>query len=183
MPEETTSQVQGGQPEQLAGQEQATQFSAEYVKELRNEAAEWRTKFRDMEKAIEANKADRERQQLEAKGDYETALQKATERAAQLETQAETAERYSAALKKYVNAEREGLPEYITALLDKMDAVDQLEWLATNKASVIQPAQTQTPQSRAGQVPFNPQGQAATLTDAERVQRLNRQRGTGVTPF
>ncbi len=47
-------------------------------------------------------------------------------------TLTETNERYATAIKSKLESERKGLPEHIVALLDKLDPVDQLEWLAAN---------------------------------------------------
>lgn len=52
-------------------------------------------------------------------------------------TEAEAkAARYEAAIAAQLTTARAGLPAYILGLLDKMDAADQLEWLATNREAV-----------------------------------------------
>lgn len=48
----------------------------------------------------------------------------------------ERAERYEKTMKAQLEAARKGLPDPITALLDKMDTMDQLEWLAENKSKL-----------------------------------------------
>lgn len=45
-------------------------------------------------------------------------------------------ERYEAALKAKLEVERNGLPEHITKLLDKLDTVDQLAYIAENAATL-----------------------------------------------
>jgi hypothetical protein len=167
------------QPE---AQQEAQQFDATYVKALRAEAAEYRVKLREMETTTQKMQAERERQELEAKGNYQEALKKALDRAAQLEAQAANVGRYQETLTKYVEAERAGLPEYIADLLSKMDIVDQLDWLAKNKA-VIKPPTEPQPTTTAGRAPFNPAGTKQSKSDAERLADLNRRRGQGLTPF
>lgn len=41
-------------------------------------------------------------------------------------------ERHAAALKTFLDAQREGLPEHLIDLLDKLDTVEQLEYIAAN---------------------------------------------------
>ncbi len=47
------------------------------------------------------------------------------------------AERYGAALKKYLDAQRAGLPDHILALLDKLEPADQIEYIATNRDKLV----------------------------------------------
>lgn len=55
---------------------------------------------------------------------------------AQLEAEQATTERYKAALTKQLEALRTDLPKPILALLDRLDPVEQLEWLAANGAEL-----------------------------------------------
>lgn len=50
--------------------------------------------------------------------------------AARLPTLQEQADRYKAALEKHLEAQRKALPKYAIELLDHLDPVDQLAWLA-----------------------------------------------------
>lgn len=53
-------------------------------------------------------------------------------RIAELEAGVEPAKRNAAALQKHVEAQLAGVPEHIKALLTRMDAAEQLEWLSAN---------------------------------------------------
>lgn len=64
---------------------------------------------------------------------------------AQVKTLAEQNEKYVSAIKAKLEAERKGLPDHIMALLDKLDPVDQLEWLAGNAEAAKKPSGAQSP--------------------------------------
>ncbi len=61
--------------------------------------------------------------------DKETALATAT---ATAEATTQERDKYKAALEKHVKERRAGLPDHITALLDVLDPVAQLDWLTKN---------------------------------------------------
>lgn len=61
-------------------------------------------------------------------------------RISELEPQAQQAERYEAALKKHLDAARQGLPGHITELLDQLDVAAQLEWISAHQAELSKPA-------------------------------------------
>lgn len=63
---------------------------------------------------------------------------------------AERAETLEETLKGYLEREREGVPEHIIPLLDKMDVVDQLAYLSENKANLV-PQEEQRPRINAPQ--------------------------------
>ena len=84
--------------------------------------------------AAEAAKKNGEWQKLAEQREKEAA--DALKKIQELEPVQERAERYSQALGKHLETQRAGLPEAITKLLDKLDAVDQLEWLAANKEAI-----------------------------------------------
>lgn len=67
--------------------------------------------------------------QAQALLDKETALTTAT---ATAETVTKERDRYKTALEAHVKERRNGLPDHITALLDVLDPVAQLEWLTKN---------------------------------------------------
>lgn len=54
----------------------------------------------------------------------------------ELDKAQEQIQRYGETLNKHLEAQRAGLPEAITKLLDKLDPVDQLEWLSANKEAL-----------------------------------------------
>ncbi len=63
----------------------------------------------------------------------------------ELESVLEKAERYGGVLTKLLETQRAGLSEAITKLLDKLDPVDQLEWLAANKETISKTKQDGPP--------------------------------------
>lgn len=62
---------------------------------------------------------------------------------AELTTVREQAERYKGALGKYLEAERKGLPKHVLTLLEKLDPVDQIEYIAANREELGKPAEQQ----------------------------------------
>lgn len=151
--------------------------SEQYATELREEAKEWRLKFQTLEKDLETQKSERERLDAEAKGDYETALKTAQSRVAELEAKAGKAETYEGVINKLLETQRTGIPDNIAALLDKLNPVDQLQWLAENAAAV-----TATEPKTPAAASFNPPGAKQAETQADRIARLNQSRGVG-SPF
>jgi len=155
--------------------------SPEYAADLRKEAKEWRLKAQAMQKDLDALKGERERQTLEAKGNYDEALKKALADTAALGEKAQAAEKYQAIIDKMLETQRKDIPSNIATLLDRLDPADQLEWLAENAASIKpQPEPETTP--KAGNASFNPVGTKATMTDRERIAALNKSRGVS-SPF
>lgn len=59
-------------------------------------------------------------------------LEKANADLKQAEAVQAKADRYEAALKKQLEAQRAAMPKHILALLDKLDPAEQLEYIATN---------------------------------------------------
>lgn len=57
-----------------------------------------------------------------------------------LEQSETTLARYQEALTKHLDAQRKDLPAHLIALLDKLDPVDQLEWIAANGEAIAPPA-------------------------------------------
>lgn len=105
--------------------------------------------------------ADRERQAREdaaarEQGRFRELAEKHEARIKQLEPIQATAERYEAALKAHLDTQRRDLPPHITALLDKLDVAEQLEWIAANREALSASAGTgATPPAtaRAGTLP------------------------------
>lgn len=62
-------------------------------------------------------------------GDLKTVKASAT-------SEKERADRYETALTGYLETEREGIPEHLTALLDRMDVVEQLTYISENRAAL-----------------------------------------------
>ncbi len=88
--------------------------------------------FDDLKETVEAYRVVEQEMQTDAER-FEAELEKVRPRA-------EKAERYEEALKGYLDKEREGLPAHITALLDRMDPVDQLAWIGENREAIAEAA-------------------------------------------
>lgn len=76
-------------------------------------------------------------------GEWQQLAEQRAAKIADLETQAATldatttkAQRYEQALAKQVEALRKDVPKHLAPLLDKLDVVEQLEWLAANRDAV-----------------------------------------------
>jgi hypothetical protein len=88
--------------------------------------------FDDLKETVEAYRL--------VESEMETEAEKYQREVEKYKPQAEKAERYEGALKTYLDQERDGLPPHITALLDRMDVADQLEWLSANKEHLKAPS-------------------------------------------
>ena len=117
--------------------------------------AEFQRKVEDLLKERldrEAKKADakaqkaREEAQAEAaakNGEWQQLAEQRAAKIAELETQTAAldaattkAQRYEQALAKQVEALRKDVPKHLAPLLDKLDVVEQLEWLAANRDAI-----------------------------------------------
>lgn len=63
-------------------------------------------------------------------------LTAAEAKAAEVDSVQQRADRYEVALKSHLDSQRKDLPAHITALLDKLDPVEQLEWLSANREAL-----------------------------------------------
>lgn len=89
--------------------------------------------------AQQAAEAEAARQAaLAEQGQHQQLAEERARRIAELEPEAQAAARYRAALEAQLTASKKDLPPHITALLDKMDPADQLEYLAAN-ADALRP--------------------------------------------
>lgn len=109
------------------------------------------------EAAAEKARKEQEAKTLEEQGNFKTlAEQRAAElAAAQARLEAGKAtekslERYQTALKAQLDSARKDLPAHITALLDKLDPVDQLTWLAENRETLAGQGKQDGQQGRRG---------------------------------
>ncbi len=101
-----------------------------------------------VEEAQSALTAHREREEAN-RSEAEKAAKRAEKAEKQLETlqgYQERAERAETALTGYAHSLREGLPESLTTMLDRMDAVDQLEWLTEHRDEYVASDETTTQQ-------------------------------------
>ena len=162
-----TDNGQGPEPEQLKT------FDATYVAKLRAEAANNRKRAEALEaaeaqRATEAKAADELR--LAEQQKWQELAQKRQDDLTAVKAEAEALKtlstRLADALNGYLAKEREGIPDHIGALLDKLDVVDQLTYISANREAWA--ANNQRP---AG-VPASPRaGQAPAITEAERRQQ------------
>lgn len=93
----------------------------------------------------EAAKKNGEWQKLAEQREAEAAA--LTKKLAELEPVSGKAERYEATLKKYLEAQKKDLPAHILALLEKLDPVDQLEYITAN-ADVLRKPEGDAPDKR-----------------------------------
>ena len=96
------------------------------------------------EKDAEKLKSEAEEKALAEQKKFETLAEKRQTRITELEGEAATlkaegekTKRYEAALTKYRDAEAVSVPDHLKPLLEKLDVVEQIEWLAANKATLI----------------------------------------------
>lgn len=97
-------------------------------------------KEKELETAAEKAKADAEEKALKDQEKYKELAEKFEKdlvdertKLTELSTLPEKLERTEGALKKLLETQRKGLPDHLIKLLDKMDPVDQLEYIAENK--------------------------------------------------
>lgn len=91
------------------------------------------------------------------------------------------AERYETALGALLEQERKGLPAHITALLDKLDAAEQLEWIAANR-DALTTSDDKKPAAQQG-TPPTPRPANGTSSRADDIkQRTERLAASGSYP-
>jgi hypothetical protein len=141
---------------------------------------------RDARKALEKVETDRkkaadeaERKRLEEQGKFEELAKAARAEAdaaqqklGELEPLTERVKGLEAVLKGYLDKEREGLPKHVLALLDKLDVVDQLEWISQNRAVLAPPPGKGIPSTPGA----GGKGDPGNLNDEERRKRSWRPR-------
>jgi len=98
---------------------------------------------RASEAQAEKTRQDAEAKALAEQGEFKALAEQHAARIAELEQETEASkalakerDRYQAALKKHLDSQRADLPPHITALLDRLDVADQLDWLADNRAAL-----------------------------------------------
>lgn len=103
---------------------------------------------KSQEAAAEKLKKQAEEDALVKNQEFQKLADERGKRVAELESQVtelttvrEQAERYKGALDKYLEAERKGLPKHVLTLLEKLDPVDQIEYIAANRAELGKPAE------------------------------------------
>ena len=133
-PTADTGQEPTPAPEQAQDEEKT--FPADYVQELRQEAAEWRTKFR----SIEEKMTEREKQELAEQEKWQELAQKNEARVKELEP---VAERYEAMLERLQESNKkriDALPEAMRSLVPEYDDPSKLAaWLDANADKLRKP--------------------------------------------
>ena len=112
---------------------------------------------REARKATEATeraKREAEEEALKKNQEWQQLAERNAKRISELEPlQAQVEEtngqleRYKAALTTHLTTQREGLPQHVTDLLDRLDPVDQLEWIAKNREALATPQRQGVPAS------------------------------------
>lgn len=112
---------------------------------------------------------------LEEQGEWQKLAEQRAARIADLEAATKTAQtleqerdRYKTAVTTLLKTQRTDLPKPILDLLDKLDPVDQLEWIAANRQELAKPSGG-TPPRAAGRAGAPPTGAA----DANRRSTVN----------
>ena len=129
-------------PKPTAGDDKRfTQADVDEIVKARLKRAEDKAKA-DQEKA----RTDAEAKALAEQGEWKTLAEQREKDLTQAQQVIEAAkaterdrDRYKQALTTHVNALRANLPSHLTALLDKLDPVDQLEWMSANHAELTRP--------------------------------------------
>lgn len=119
----------------------------ERFKAVNTELAEMRRWRTEQEKAAqtaaqaaEAAEAERMAQQQE----WQKLAEKRQAALDEMKPYKETAERYKGALAAILEAQRANLPGHVVELLDKLDPVDQLEYIARHQVELARPAPPNT---------------------------------------
>ncbi len=153
-------------------------FTPEQEELVNKRIGEARTKAREQAKAeLEAERAkadaEAETKRLEEQKEFESLAAKRADKIAELTPQAQKAQRYEAALKKHLEAQRSGLPDHIVEILDTMDPADQLEYIAKHQDK-LKPAGTS---GKNGIDPVGGNGNTATADYEKRRNKYLEQAG------
>jgi DNA repair exonuclease SbcCD ATPase subunit len=120
--------------------EQQAKIDRIIAERLSRAEEKWKTKAEKVrQKAKEEAEKARLKEQAEWKKLAEQAESKLEEIKPQYESASEKLERYQGALSGYLEAARDGVPDYVTDLLDKLDPVEQLQWLADHSEELAKP--------------------------------------------
>lgn len=118
------------------GDSEEKTFSQDYVRELREEAAEWRKKYR----AAEAERKAQDKKVLEEQGRWQDI---AAEQAKELERLAGIGEQFEAVVKG-VEASNEAriarIPEAMRGLVPPLEPIELARWLDASESVLTRPA-------------------------------------------
>ena len=150
--QESAEQAQpenGGEVEFNA--EQQAKIDTIISERLKREREGWEKK---LEQERERARREAEEEQLEEQEEYRKLAEKRQERLAELEVEVEKAQdwkrdrdRLRTTLKGVLEQRRDGLPDHVIALLDRLDPVEQLEYLAENAEALQKPRPAGPPES------------------------------------
>ena len=178
MAEETTM-VQGDQPQEAGGAGTAAEptktettqpgpIPYERFKTVNEELAALKKWRAEQEKASQAQAQAAEAAEAErlAKAqEWQTLAEKRQAALDELKPYKDTAERYKGALAAILATQRGNLPGHVIELLDRLDPVDQLEYIAKHQKELAAP---NAPQINAG----TPNGQPAEVSSEAKLAEL-----------
>lgn len=137
-----------GQADQNAGKEKLVSMTEADLQKRIDDVVKERLE-REKKKTEEATRKAREEAEAKALADqqkWQELAEKHAKRVTELEAQAaqlqpmqEQVERYKGALEKQLKSVKAGLPAHLTALLDKLDPVEQMEYIAANADAFKRP--------------------------------------------
>lgn len=119
----------------------------ESERKLREAAEKEAKELRRFKQDQENAKRDADEAKAKEEGKYQELLTARDERIKQLEPLEAKAERYETALTAHLETQRKDLPKHILTLLDKLDPVDQLEYIAANRDQFTQQTTTVIPRN------------------------------------
>jgi len=131
---------QSGEAEVTFTDEQQAKIDDLIEKRLARARKTWESKA---EKDTAKAKEEAERQRLKEQAEWQKLAEKAEAELAKIKPQFETAteklERYEGALGSYLDSARADVPDHITGLLDRLDPVEQLNWLTDHAEELGKP--------------------------------------------
>lgn len=168
---QTTAATTATPPEQNGGSEEQPIYSKAQMEAIVRDRLE--REKRQSEKTTAKAREEAESAALAKNAEWQALAEKRGEqlaaaeaKAAEVETVQERATRYEAALTSHLDSQRKDLPAHVLSLLDKLDPVDQLEWIAANREVLAKPTN--------GIPPTPKPTDRNALSDAE--QQANRQK-------
>lgn len=151
--------------------EERESYSAAYVKKLRAEASSYHKELSALKRAEAQKQAETkaaEEQRLAEQQQWQELAKRRESELAQASAEAkakgEALERYQATLTKLLEERRKAVPKHVLALLDKLDPVDQLAYIAENEAEFAKPQGAGfTPPKRSSTPASAPSGRPLSL--------------------
>jgi hypothetical protein len=164
----------GAPAEAIKTETQPGPIPYERFQEVNSQLAEmkkWRAEQEKASKAQAQAAEAAEAERLAKAQEWQTLAEKRQAALDELKPYKETAERYKGALAAILATQRGNLPGHVIELLDKLDPVDQLEYIAKHQKELAAPAAPQinaaAPNGAAG--PENPEAKLAELRQRFRI--------------